>query len=234
MKGRRDKPPEGSPPASGNPPSGAPSSVPKLPTDPISPFRGTPIPPIASPAPASKPLSPPPSSGPGSVRLARDPARDPESIRRAALVERGAERGAESDRADDSARHGPPSSSTRKKKILVVDDSFTAIMMCRTILSKRPYDVVTARDGREAIDKALSERPDLILMDVMMPNMDGFQACTRLRALSTTRGIPIFLLTTRGEAESVAQGFASGCNAYISNPLNGPELLAKIKSYRGE
>ncbi len=107
-------------------------------------------------------------------------------------------------------------------------------MMCRTILSKRAYDVVTARDGREAIDKALQERPDLILMDVVMPNMDGFQACMRLRTMETTRSIPIFLLTTRGEAESVAQGFASGCNAYISKPLNGPELLAKIKSYLGE
>jgi CheY-like chemotaxis protein len=160
--------------------------------------------------------------------LRRD--RDPEPSRRPALIDRGSE----PDRADDSSRGGPPSSSLRKKKILVVDDSFTAIMMCRTILSKRAYDVVTARDGREAIDKALQERPDLILMDVVMPNMDGFQACMRLRSMDTTRAIPIFLLTTRGEAESVAQGFASGCNAYISKPLNGPELLAKIKSYLGE
>jgi CheY-like chemotaxis protein len=158
------------------------------------------------------------------------PSREPESIRRIAAIDRVAD----SDRPEDISRTAPPSSSVRKKKILVVDDSFTAIMMCRTILSKRAYDVVTARDGREAIDKALQERPDLILMDVVMPNMDGFQACMRLRTMETTRSIPIFLLTTRGEAESVAQGFASGCNAYISKPLNGPELLAKIKSYLGE
>jgi CheY-like chemotaxis protein len=138
------------------------------------------------------------------------------------------------ERPDESGRYAPPSSSLRRKKILIVDDSFTAIMMCRAILSKRSYDIVTARDGREAIDKALQERPDLILMDVVMPHMDGFQACMRLRAMETTKHVPIFLLTTRGEAESVAQGFASGCNAYVSKPLNGPELLAKIKSYLGE
>lgn len=165
--------------------------------------------------------SPPGSSGrePESSRIAPPP-----SSREPSLL----------DSSDDLSRYGPLSSALRRKKILIVDDSFTAIMMCRAILSKRAYDIVTARDGREAIDKALQERPDLILMDVVMPHMDGFQACMRLRAMDTTKHVPIFLLTTKGEAESVTQGFASGCNAYISKPLNGPELLAKIKSYLGE
>lgn len=140
----------------------------------------------------------------------------------------------DSERVIDSSRRGAPSSSTGRKKILIVDDSFTAIMMAQAILSKRAYQIITARDGREAIDKALQERPDLILMDVVMPNLNGFQACMRLRSMDSTKNIPIFLLTTRGEAESVAQGFSSGCTAYLSKPLDGAELLAKVKSYLGE
>lgn len=122
----------------------------------------------------------------------------------------------------------------RRKKILIVDDSLTSMMMHRAILSKRSYDIVTARDGREAIDKALQERPDLIIMDVVMPHMDGFQACTRLRSMATTKSVPILLVTTRNEAESVANGFASGCTAYIAKPVNSVELLAKVKNYLGE
>jgi CheY-like chemotaxis protein len=172
---------------------------------------------------------PPAPSGPESTRL-----RPPASTREPSFREPGFREPGFMDEQGEIGRYSPPSSSLRRKKILIVDDSFTAIMMCRAILSKRAYDIVTARDGREAIDKALQERPDLILMDVVMPHMDGFQACMRLRAMETTKHVPIFLLTTRGEAESVAQGFASGCNAYVSKPLNGPELLAKIKSYLGE
>ncbi len=118
--------------------------------------------------------------------------------------------------------------------ILIVDDSPTERFYLTDILVRAGYAVSTAVNGEEAIDKIRAERPQLILMDVVMPTMDGFQACMRLRTMETTRSIPIFLLTTRGEAESVAQGFASWCNAYISKPLNGPELLAKIKSYLGE
>jgi CheY-like chemotaxis protein len=122
----------------------------------------------------------------------------------------------------------------RKKKILLVDDSMTALMMNRMLLSKCACDIVTARDGREAIEKALSERPDLVLMDVVMPQMNGFEACKELRTLEPTRHTPILLLTTRGEAESIATGFASGCTDYITKPVNSIELLAKIKTYLGD
>ena len=127
-----------------------------------------------------------------------------------------------------------PEVPARRKKILLVDDSMTALMMNRMLLSKCGCDIVTARDGREAIDRAFAERPDLIVMDIVMPQMNGFEACKRLRASPVTRATPILLGTTRGEAESIATGFASGCTDYVTKPVNSVELLSKIKAYLGD
>jgi CheY-like chemotaxis protein len=122
----------------------------------------------------------------------------------------------------------------RRKKILVVDDSKTSLFMETMILRKAPYDLVTAMDGQEALSKALKELPDLILMDVVMPRMTGFEACRALRECSETQGIPVILVTTRGEQENIETGFASGCSDYVTKPIDGVELLAKIRNYVGE
>ena len=121
-----------------------------------------------------------------------------------------------------------------RKKILLVDDSSTVLLMERMILSKNEYDVVTARDGQEGVEKALVEKPDLILMDVVMPRMDGFEACRRLREQEDTKSIPVIMVTTRGELASVETGYTSGCNDYVTKPINGLELLAKVKSCLGQ
>ncbi len=121
-----------------------------------------------------------------------------------------------------------------RKKILLVDDSSTVLLMERMILSKSEYDVVTAKDGQEGVEKARSEHPDLILMDVVMPRMDGFEAVRQLRAEETTRSIPVIMVTTRGELASVETGYASGCNDYVTKPINGLELLAKVRSCLGQ
>jgi CheY-like chemotaxis protein len=120
-----------------------------------------------------------------------------------------------------------------KKKILLVDDSNTALMIERMLLGSVHYDIVTAGDGREAVSKAETERPDLIVMDVVMPHMTGLEACRALRDQPKTRGIPIILVTTRGEGESIEKGFASGCSDYVTKPINGLELLTKIKNQLG-
>lgn len=122
----------------------------------------------------------------------------------------------------------------KRKKILLVDDSSTALMIERMLLSKSSYELVTARDGREAVAKATSELPDLILMDVIMPHMTGLEACRALRAQEVTRAIPIILVTSRGENETVETGFASGCNDYVTKPINGLELLTKLRDQLGE
>ena len=121
-----------------------------------------------------------------------------------------------------------------RKKILLVDDSSTVLLMERMILSKNDYDVVTARDGVEGVEKARSEHPDLILMDVVMPRMDGFEAVRQLRQEEETREIPVIMVTTRGELSSVENGYASGCNEYVTKPINGLELLAKVRSCLGQ
>jgi CheY-like chemotaxis protein len=121
------------------------------------------------------------------------------------------------------------------KKILVVDDSKTALMMERGILERRTtYQCVTASDGQEAVEKAQLERPDLVLMDVVMPRMNGFEACKRMRQQPGTRDIPIVLVTTRGEESYMEAGFQSGCNDYITKPVDGAELVALLQSYLGE
>jgi DNA-binding response OmpR family regulator len=120
------------------------------------------------------------------------------------------------------------------KKILLVDDSSTILMMETMILKKGPYALITAGDGAEAVALAQTDRPDLILMDVVMPKVDGFEACRRLRADPATREIPVIMVTTRGEAENIQRGFDSGANDYLTKPINGLELLAKVKALLGE
>lgn len=121
-----------------------------------------------------------------------------------------------------------------RKKVMLVDDSSTALMMEKVILSKKNFDLVFARDGEEAVAKSVAERPDLILMDVVMPKMNGFDACKRIRQEPVTRDIPIIMVTTRGEPENVEIGFASGCNDYITKPINSLELLAKLDNFLGD
>ncbi len=121
-----------------------------------------------------------------------------------------------------------------RKKILLVDDSQTVLMMEQMILKKGSYDIVTARDGKEGIAKAVEVKPDLILMDVVMPNMNGFEAVKQLRQQEETKAIPILMVTTRGEAESMETGYESGCSDYVTKPINSVELLTKIKNFLGE
>ncbi len=120
---------------------------------------------------------------------------------------------------------------SEKKKLLLVDDSHTILMIEKTILKGEPYTLITANDGQQAVDKALAEMPDLILMDVVMPKKTGFEACRELRSLEATKGIPIILVTTRGEPVNVETGFEAGCNDYVTKPLNKQELLEKVRNY---
>jgi len=121
-----------------------------------------------------------------------------------------------------------------RKTILVVDDSATILMIVRMVLGKDRYHLLTASDGQEAVEKVRKEKPDLVLMDVVMPKMSGFDACRELRRQSDTRDIPIILVTTKGEPQSVEQGFESGCNDYMTKPISAQELLSKVQSFLGE
>ena len=119
----------------------------------------------------------------------------------------------------------------QKKKILLVDDSNTVLLMEKMLLAHEGYELVTAANGREAVTKALAEKPDLILLDVVMPDMNGFDACKQIRAHEGTHGIPVIMVTTRSEATNVQIGFESGCNDYVTKPINGVELITKVKNH---
>ncbi len=120
------------------------------------------------------------------------------------------------------------------KKLLLVDDSNTVLLMEKMLLANEGYQLVTASNGREAVQKAQAEKPDLILLDVVMPDLNGFEACKQIRAREETRHIPVIMVTTRSEATNVQIGFESGCNDYVTKPINGLELLAKVRSCLGQ
>lgn len=121
------------------------------------------------------------------------------------------------------------------KKVLLVDDSSVARLVTRLIFSRRPnYVLLSAVDGQDAVERAHAEKPDLILMDVMMPRMTGLEACRVLKQDKETSKIPIILLTTRGEEQLVQEGYKSGCSDYLTNPVNDTKLLNLLKTYLGE
>jgi DNA-binding response OmpR family regulator len=121
-----------------------------------------------------------------------------------------------------------------RKRILMVDDSNTMLMMNKLILAKEGYEILTAHDGREGVELARAERPDLILMDVVMPNLGGFDAVKELQESDSTRDIPVIMLTTRGEKENVTRGRDLGAAEYLTKPVNAVELLAKVKMHLGD
>jgi PleD family two-component response regulator len=120
-----------------------------------------------------------------------------------------------------------------KKKILLVDDSNTVLMMERMILAKGNFEIVVARDGDEAIAQAKNEKPDVILLDVVMPRLDGLMACAQIHGNPETAHIPIIMVTTRGEERNVETAFRNGAIDYVTKPINGLELLTKLHNALG-
>ena len=120
------------------------------------------------------------------------------------------------------------------RKILLVDDSETVLQMEQMILAKSSYELILARDGEEGVAKALTTQPDLILMDVVMPKMNGFEAMKQLRENAQTRSVPIVMVTSKAEAESMEAGYQNGCSDYIIKPIDQLELMTKVKNLLGE
>ena len=117
-----------------------------------------------------------------------------------------------------------------QKKILLIDDSRTALLAEQTLLAQNPYEFITATDGEEGVVTAIVELPDLILLDIVMPKMDGFEVCKELKRHPATKKIPIIMVTTRSESENVLKGFELGCNDYVTKPIDGLELISKIEN----
>jgi len=93
------------------------------------------------------------------------------------------------------------------------------------------FQLVLARNGEEAVRKALAELPSLILMDIVMPKMNGFAACREIRKHPALKRVPIIMVTSRGESWNVEEGFESGCNDYVTKPFNVAELIEIVNGY---
>ncbi|RKY93310.1 MAG: response regulator [Ignavibacteriae bacterium] len=116
------------------------------------------------------------------------------------------------------------------KKILVIDDLPENVFMLQDRLEHEGYEVITAYDGKSGIEKVRSELPDLILLDVMMPDITGIEVCKILVADKETSGIPIILVTAKSGAEDTKEGLEAGAFDYIKKPFNRIELVARVKS----
>ncbi len=114
-------------------------------------------------------------------------------------------------------------------KILVVDDVQSNVLLLKALLGREGFGIVYAMNGTEALEKVKSEHPDLILLDVMMPDMDGFEVAGRLKVEPEQAEIPIIFLTALNDSASVVKGFQLGANDFISKPFRREELLIRVE-----
>jgi CheY-like chemotaxis protein len=120
------------------------------------------------------------------------------------------------------------------KKIMLVDDSETILKIEEQMLKNSPYEVIKARNGYEAVVKAQVRLPDLIFMDVEMPEMDGITACAEINKHEETQHIPIILLTSLGDEGHIARGYMAGCKEYHTKPIKADVFLQTINHYLEE
>lgn len=118
-----------------------------------------------------------------------------------------------------------------KKKILIVDDNPKNIQIVGNILMKEDVNIAYAIDGAKAIELTQTNNFDLILLDIMMPGMDGFKVCELLRLQDSTKLIPIIFLTAKTDSDSILRGFKAGGNDYLTKPFNSAELTARVKTH---
>jgi DNA-binding response OmpR family regulator len=118
-----------------------------------------------------------------------------------------------------------------KTSILIVDDVPKNLQVLVNMLKEKDFKISVAADGRKALDMVTRFTPDLILLDIMMPQMDGFQVCEKLKASDKTKDIPIIFLTARAETGDIVRGFELGAVDYITKPFNKAELLARVNTH---
>ena len=125
----------------------------------------------------------------------------------------------------------PPAAGLAKSLILAVDDISKNLQVVGTLLRREGYRIVPATSGAQALERVRAETPDLILLDLMMPDMDGLEVCRRLKADALTLPIPVIFLTASNEMEHLVQGFEVGAVDYVTKPFNPPELLARVRTH---
>ena len=115
------------------------------------------------------------------------------------------------------------------RTVLCVDDSATDLKNLEQIVSGAGYTVITAKSGKEAVEKTKSEHPDAVLLDVIMPEMNGFQACRAITSDPSTKGIPVILVSSKGEKTDKVWGEEQGARGYITKPYTSEQLLGQLR-----
>jgi DNA-binding response OmpR family regulator len=115
-------------------------------------------------------------------------------------------------------------------KVLVVDDSWTDLTLIATPLRESGFEVITAVDGDEAVEKILLERPQCVVLDVILPKQNGFQICRHLKQMEQTRDIPIILISSKNTPLDKRWGMQQGAEMYLTKPFNKDELVASVRS----
>lgn len=121
-----------------------------------------------------------------------------------------------------------------KKQILVVDDEIGALKLIGIMLERGGFQVVEARDARAALDVLENTTPDMIILDVMMPGMNGIDLCKVIRSRDVTSTTPVLILSARGDAESIIHGIEAGANDYLPKPILHHDLVSKVREMLGE
>jgi two-component system, cell cycle response regulator DivK len=117
------------------------------------------------------------------------------------------------------------------KRILVVEDQEDNRIILRRLLSNAGYDLIEAVNGEDGVALALSTRPDLILMDIQLPVMDGYEATRRIKSNAELKSIPVIAVTSYALSGDEAKARAAGCDAYVAKPFSPRQLLAKVREY---
>lgn len=120
-----------------------------------------------------------------------------------------------------------------RRKILVVDDERYILHILDFSLGSEGYEVITAGDGEQAVERTKSEKPDLIVMDIMMPKMDGFEACKLIKSDPDTREIPVIMLTAKGREVDKNRGMEAGADEYLTKPFSPAKLIERVHSVLG-
>ncbi|MFN8459616.1 MAG: response regulator [Anaerolineae bacterium] len=115
------------------------------------------------------------------------------------------------------------------KRVLIVDDEVNIVISLEFLLEQAGYHVRVAHNGEEGLEKIATFEPDLVLLDVMMPRMNGFEVCSRVRENPAWQHIKIVMLTAKGREVEITKGLALGANAYITKPFSTKELLAQVR-----
>ncbi|MBN1679919.1 MAG: response regulator [Anaerolineae bacterium] len=116
------------------------------------------------------------------------------------------------------------------EKILIVDDDVDSLKLIGLMLQRQGYEILAANNGQQALSKARSDRPNLIILDVMMPDMDGYEVCRRLRQDANTQAIPIIMFTAKTMVDDKVAGFEAGADDYLTKPTHPAELASRIKA----